>query len=102
MERDARQDAFAKRLAALREGKGVCARDMSLTLGQSAGCINYPSMAVFFCICDDLGVTPKEFFDTEIIAPAKLHELLRAVRGVSGGQMDTLISLAKGLERPKP
>lgn len=40
MERDAWKDAFAKRLAMLRESKGVSARDMSLTLGQSAGYIS--------------------------------------------------------------
>ena len=49
---------FAKRLADLRTVKGVSARDMSLSLGQSAGYINniengvnLPSMAVFFYIC---------------------------------------------------
>ena len=31
---------FAKRLADLRTAKGVSARDMSLSLGQSAGYIN--------------------------------------------------------------
>lgn len=109
MERDARKDVFAKRLAALRESKGVSARDMSLTLGQSAGyinnietCVNYPSMAVFFCICDYLGITPKEFFDTELDEPAKVHELLNTVQGLSGGQIDVLISVAEGFERPKP
>lgn len=59
-------------------------------------------MSVFFSICDDLGITPMEFFDTGIAAPAKTHELLNAIRGLSGEQMDILISLAKGLERPKP
>ena len=50
-------DLFAKRLAQLRNQKGVSARDMSLSLGQGAGYINnienknnLPSMTVFFYI----------------------------------------------------
>ena len=60
-------DLFAKRLAQLRNQKGVSARDMSLSLGQGAGYINnienknnLPSMTVFFYICTYLDVTPKE------------------------------------------
>ena len=97
---------FSLRLAKLREEKGVSARDMSLSLGQSAGYINniesgvnYPSMAVFFYICDYFGITPKEFFDTEISDPGKAHELLEAIRGLNTEQVDTLISLAKNLKR---
>lgn len=48
------KETFIKRLVELRMGKGVSARDMSLSLGQSAGYINniesgvnYPSMAAF-------------------------------------------------------
>ena len=50
--------------------KGVSARDMSLSIGQSAGYINnienkknLPSMAAFFYICEYLEVSPQEFFD---------------------------------------
>ena len=75
---------FAKRLAELRIAKGVSARDMSLSLGQSAGYINniengvnLPSMAVFFYICEYLSITPKEFFDTENNDPEKAAELYR-------------------------
>ncbi|MDO4295494.1 MAG: helix-turn-helix transcriptional regulator [bacterium] len=64
------EDQFCERLAQLRLKKGVSARDMSLTLGQSESYINrieskkmLPSMSVFFYICDYLGITPKDFFD---------------------------------------
>ena len=51
-------DLFAKRLAQLRNQKGVSARDMSLSLGQGAGYINnienknnLPSRVFFkFCV----------------------------------------------------
>ena len=70
---------FIKRLVELRVSKGASARDMSLSIGQSAGYINnienginYPSMTVFFYICDYLGITPKEFFDTDTINPTMI------------------------------
>ena len=52
------KEQFSKRLVELRMNKGVSARDMSLSIGQSAGYINniengvnFPSMTVFFYIC---------------------------------------------------
>ncbi len=81
--------------------KGVSARDMSLSLGQSPGYINniengvnYPSMNLFFYICDYLNVTPKEFFDTDTTSPTKLHELLEAAKNLNEDQLELLIRLA--------
>ena len=86
--------------------KGASARDMSLSIGQSQSYINnienginYPSMTVFFYICDYLGITPKEFFDTEAEDPVKERELLAAVRGLNSKQLDTLIALARELRK---
>lgn len=97
---------FIKRLVELRMNKGVSARDMSLSIGQSAGYINniengvnYPSMTIFFYICDYLGVSPKEFFDTETINPTKANELLAAAKGLNSEQLDNLIAIAKGLKK---
>lgn len=97
---------FIKRLVDLRLAKGVSARDMSLSIGQSAGYINniengvnYPSMTAFFYICDYLGISPKEFFDTETANPTKAHALLAAAQGLSDEQLDNLISIAKGLNK---
>lgn len=63
------EEKFAERLVELRIAKGVSARDMSLSIGQSAGYINnienkknLPSMAAFFYICDYLEISPQEFF----------------------------------------
>jgi len=97
---------FIKRLVELRMAKGVSARDMSLSIGQSAGYINniesginYPSMTAFFYICDYLGITPKDFFDTETANPTKAHELLAAAQGLSDDQLDNLIAITKGLAK---
>ena len=61
--------------------------------------VNYPSMTVFFYICEYLGITPAEFFETDSVNPSKETELAQAVRGLSNQQLDTLITLAKGLKK---
>jgi transcriptional regulator with XRE-family HTH domain len=93
-------------LAKLRINKGVSARDMSLSIGQSAGYINniengvnLPSMTVFFYICEYLGISPMDFFDTESVNPTKSSELLKASKGLDTNQLDMLINLAKGLKK---
>lgn len=97
---------FIDRLVELRTRKGVSARDMSLSIGLGPGYINnvergtnFPSMTVFFYICEYLGITPKEFFDIESKNPEKENELLAAVSGLSDSQLDTLIAIAKEFAR---
>ena len=65
-------EEFSKRLIELRSERDISARNMSLSIGLAENYINkiernlfYPSMSVFFYICEFLGVTPKEFFDFE-------------------------------------
>lgn len=100
------QKEFSLRLAQLRENKGVSAREMSISIGQCESYINgvenginFPSMSVFFYICDYLGITPQEFFETEMKNPVKTKELLNAVKGLSSEQLENLIALAKGLKK---
>ena len=52
------EEQFCERLAQLRLKKGVSARDMSLSLGQSESYINRIENK-----SDYLGITPKDFFD---------------------------------------
>lgn len=96
------RERFINRLVELRQKKGVSARDMSRALGQSTGYIsniekgiNFPSMTLFFSICEYLGITPKDFFDTEMADPAKSRELLSVTNRLQGEQMDHLIAIAK-------
>lgn len=76
------EDEFAPRLTKLRQQKGVSARDMSLSIGQSPSYINsiesgkaLPSMSAFFFICDYLGVTPSEFFNTDNANPKQIQSI---------------------------
>ena len=95
---------FGKRLAQLRMNKDVSARNMSLSLCQSAGYINniengvnFPSMTMFFYICEYLEITPGEFFDTQTENPLKLSELNSAAKNLNEDQLSHLIAIAQGL-----
>ena len=99
------QQEFIDRLVKLRMNKGVSARDMSLSLGQSEGYINniengvnFPSMTVFFYICDYFGITPKEFFDIDSSDPVKSNELLEATKNLTSEQLEHLIAIAKSIK----
>ena len=97
---------FAVRLSQLRTAKGVSARDMSLSLGQSPGyinnienCVAFPSMTVFFYICEYLGVTPSEFFDTESQSPTREKQLIDAIKGLKSADLEHLLAIAKALKK---
>lgn len=88
---------FALRLSALRQQKGVSAREMSLALRQNTNYINriengknYPSMQSFFYICEYLGVTPQEFFEEKNAAPTRLNDLIVKLKRLTPSQLATV------------
>ena len=98
------EEKFAERLSQLRLAKGVSARDMSLSIGQSAGYINnienknnLPSMSAFFYICEYLEISPQDFFDFDNRNPEKLNEIVRYLKQVDDEQLNNLIGVVKGL-----
>lgn len=100
------REDFCKRLTQLRMNKGVSARDMSLSIGQSPNYIigieggkNYPSMETFFYICDYFGITPKEFFDLESSNPSKATELIEIIKTLPNEQLDLFIALGKAVKK---
>lgn len=100
------KEDFKKRLTELRINKGASARDMSLSIGQSAGYINniengvnLPSMMTFFYICEYLGIEPKDFFDTKSTNPTKANELFEIAKSLNNEQLDNLIAIAKDLKK---
>lgn len=97
---------FSERLAQLRMEKGVSARDMSLSLGQSESYINkienkrtMPSMAGFFYICEYLGIEPQQFFDTETISPTKAAEIMEEIGRLSPDKADHILQVIKDLSK---
>ncbi len=98
------EEMFPIRLAELRTKKGVSARDMSLSIGQNPGYINnietgkaLPSMSAFFFICDFLGISPKEFFDTDSKDPEELRTLAENLKKLDPNQLQNISSIVKGL-----
>lgn len=97
---DMYEEFFCLRLAKLREQKGVSAREMSLAIGQNPSYINriengkaFPSMQVFFYICEYLGVTPEEFFATATDAPAQVRALTAAFSELLPEQRQSILQL---------
>lgn len=93
---------FSKRLAELRIQKGISARDMSLSLGQSESYINkiengksLPSMTVFFYICEFFQISPSEFFDENNKTPMLYNELIEAAKNIDDKKLKLLIEFLK-------
>ncbi len=96
------EDFFAERLSALRAQKKVSAREMSLALGQNESYINrienkkaFPSMQVFFYICEYLDISPRDFFDIDSSEPNKLKDLIKDLCRLNSQQFDTIYTLVK-------
>ena len=95
---------FYKRLSELRIQKGVSARDMSLSLGQSESYINkienkrtLPSFTGFIYICEYFGITPKEFFNEQSSSPQKTKDLLNELEKLSPEQAEHILQVVKDL-----
>ncbi len=93
-------ELFPARLATLRTNKGISARDMSLSLGQNAGYINnietgkaFPSMTVFFYICEYLDIEPKDFFDFSSEDPAELQAINDKLKLLNPRQLELISAL---------
>ena len=54
-------------------------------------------MTNFFYICEYLNISPKEFFDIEINQPEILRELIQNLRKLDTEQLESLLTITKGL-----
>lgn len=88
--------------------KGVSAREMSLSIGQSRNYINmienkraFPSMAVFFYICEYLGVTPREFFDDGNPDPTKLNGIMEGLKKLDDASLTHISGLVEELGKSR-
>jgi len=95
-------ESFGERLAKLRTMKGVSARDMSLSIGQSANYINkiesnksFPSMTAFFYICEYLEISQQDFFDENNIFPEKLNELVEDLKRLDDKALSYIVGIVK-------
>ncbi len=92
------------RLATLRTKKDVSAREMSLSIGQNENYINHietggalPSLSGLFYICDYLGITPRDFFDTDNTDPIKLKKIIDYLKKLDDKQLEIVENLIKNM-----
>ena len=95
---------FYGRLTELRSQKGVSARDMSLSLGQSESYIKkienkrtLPSFTGFIYICEYFGITPQEFFNDKAASPQKLKELIAELEKLTPEQAEHILQIVKDI-----
>lgn len=93
-------DEFQQRLRELRLNKKVSARDMSLSIGQNPNYIrriengtNMPSMSAFLFICDYLGITPSEFFETKNHQPDRLRHAIVSLQKMNYEKQTAVLNL---------
>ena len=99
------EELFYKRLTELRLTKNVSARDMSLSLGQCENYINnienkrnFPSMQVFFYICDYFDISPMEFFDMDSTNPSKLRDLTEKMKSLNSSQLSLIENMIDNMK----
>lgn len=83
-------DYISTRITELRLKKGVAEHRMSLDLGHSRSYMQgissgraLPSMTEFLAICEYLGVTPRDFFETDNSNPPLLQATLDKLKCLS-------------------
>lgn len=98
------QEEFIRRMVELRQRKGVSARDMSLSIGQSPNYINnienglsFPSMSTFFYICEYFGITAEEFFNIKMNDPTRIHDLVDGASCLDDEALDHLIAVTRAM-----
>ena len=97
---------FANRLNELMETNNRTARDISLNIGQNSGYVNsilneraYPSMEVFFKICDELEITPMDFFDTDTRYPDMLNRMVPYLKKLNKKQFENVLLLVEAIAK---
>lgn len=100
------EDFFSERLLQLRLERNISAREMSLDLGQNGSYINrienkksFPSMQVFFYICEYLNISPCEFFDEKIQYPDNINSIKQSLNDLTPKQLILLQELISELKK---
>ncbi|MCR5430290.1 MAG: helix-turn-helix domain-containing protein [Eubacterium sp.] len=98
------KEEFANRLDELMAENNRTARDISLNIGQNSGYVNsilnkraYPSMDVFFKICDELKITPVDFFDTDTRYPEMLNRIIPYLMELKQDQLENITLIVKAI-----
>ena len=100
------ENFIRNRLTQLRMQKEVSEYKMSLDLGHSKSYIQsivsgraMTSMSEFLYICEYLGVTPREFFDTDTENPVLLEQVTDALKSLSTSDLSLVMELIERLSK---
>lgn len=100
------ENFIRNRLTQLRMQKEVSEYKMSLDLGHSKSYIQsivsgraMPSMSEFLYICEYLGVTLREFFDTDTENPVLLEQVTDALKSLSTSDLALVMELIERLSK---
>ena len=100
------ENFIRNRLTQLRMQKEVSEYKMSLDLGHSKSYIQsivsgraMPSMSEYLYICEYLGVTPREFFDTDTENPVLLEQVTDALKSLSTSDLALVMELIERLSK---
>ena len=95
-----------QRIAFLRTNKKISARELSLRLGQSEGYINAiengksnPSVQMLQYICEELGVSLREFYDTENQYPDLIKEIIKQAKKLDKKSLESVLSVMKNMSK---
>ena len=100
------ENFIRNRLTQLRMQKEVSEYKMSLDLGHSKSYIQsivsgraMPSMSEFLYICEYLGVTPREFFDTNMENPVLLEQVTDALKSLNTSDLTLVLEIIERLSK---
>ncbi len=102
-------DWVGSRITELRLEKGVSARDMSLSLGQSESYINkienkrtLPSLMGLFYICEYFDISPEEFFQENNKRPKHMEQLWNEFIRLSSEQQTHIAQIVSDFNKFNP
>ncbi len=94
------ENYIRQRMTELRLKKGVSEYKMSTDMGKSKGYIqsissgrSMPSISEFLYMCEYFGVTPREFFDSEMDNPALIQQAVDIMKSMSDDDLQAVIAL---------
>jgi len=91
------ENDLKERLQFIREQKNISARDLSLQLGKNEGYINSiengkiaPSYKQFCTICEELGVSPEDFFSRIQADSSEYYDAIKKLKVLSPTHFSTI------------
>ena len=93
-----------ERIAFLRTNKNISARELSLRLGQSEGYINAiengksnPSIQMFLYICEELGISISDFFDTDNNYPDLIKAIIKEAKRLDKNSLEGILNVMQSM-----